>query len=190
MSEPSIFANPQLRSVLPDNFIALVAYVCEHFQNGGFQSTTDGVPPDAGWAAAIAYIKGAISNTHYQARALQLFSTFCAMKTESYIEYYTVFKRTITAAKPTQIQASYSGAGMIWTTDEVNAFESIPFNSWFQLPDAQWLKTPPTVTAGAGQKTQISYSYTQFNTANGLLYLPFNSASLLYASESDLPPGA
>lgn len=42
----------------------------------------------------------------------------------------------------------------------------------------------------ASQKTQVNYSYTQFKSANGLLYLPYGAASLLYSDVSDLPPGA
>lgn len=207
MSQPSVFANPVLRgtfydwqtgttvsALLPDNYIALVARVCSNFEAGEYSMTTTtlGTPTtDGGWGKAIADIKKGITDPYYQARAIQLFATVCAFKTDTYIEYYTVFKRTLTAALPGQVKASFEGAGMIWTTAEVDIWEDIPSTGFFQLDASmQWLKTRPNVVAGAGQKTQVSYSYTEFKQGNGLLYLPWGSAQLKYASPTDLPPGA
>lgn len=200
MTQPSVYANPILRGIatgfplLPDNYIALVARVCSNFQAGEYSmtSTTGGSPvTDGGWGKAIADIKKAITDSFYQARAIQLFATVCAFKTDTYIDYYTVFKRTITAALPGQVEASFEGAGEIWTSDEVSIWEDIPSTGFFQLdPAMQWLKTRPNVICGAAQKTQVCYSYTEFKQGNGLLYIPFASAQLKYASPDDLPPGA
>jgi hypothetical protein len=189
MQEPSVFSSPVLRSLLPDNLIALVARVCSNFQAGQYSMTNNG-STDGGWAAAVADIESGISDPDYQARAVQLFATVCALKTEAFIQYYSVLKRTLTAASPQQVQASRDGEGMIWTSQEVSQWEDIAENGWFQLPsDAQWLKSKVNVTACAGQKTQVTYSYTEIAQANGLLYLPYSGAKLLYATPSDLPPG-
>jgi len=194
MSQPSVYANPVLRRQLPDNYIALVARVASNFEAGEYSMTTtvNNTPTtDGGWSKAIADIKRAITDPYYQARAIQLFSTVCAYKTDTYIEYYTVFKRTLTAALPGQVKASFEGSGEVWTSEEVSIWEDIPSTGFFQLDASmQWLKTRPNVIAGAGQKTQVSYSYTEFKQGNGLLYLPWGSAQLKYADPNDLPPGA
>jgi hypothetical protein len=190
MQEPSVFSNPILRAALPDNYIALVARVCSNFEAGQYSMTgTSGT--DGGWSAAIADISAGITDPDYQARGIQLFATVCALKTESSIQYYSVFKRTLTAASPQQVQASRDGEAMIWTSDEVTQWEDIAPNGWFQLPaTSQWLKSKANVTVCAGQKTQVTYSYTEIvnGQANGLLYKPYASAQLLYASVTDLPP--
>lgn len=191
--QPSVFQNPVLRTFLPDNYIALVARVCSNFEAGDYSMTTTagGVSAtDGGWAAAIKDLKAGISDPYYQARCIQLFSTVCAYKTDAYIEDHTIFRRNLTAASPTQVQASREGAGMIWTTREVEIWEDINPNGWFQLdPAAQWLKSKPNVIASAAQKTTVTYTYKEFKQGNGLLYLPYGAAQLLYASVSDLPPG-
>jgi hypothetical protein len=98
------------------------------------------------------------------------------------LEYHTVYRRTLTAATPQQVRASYEGATMIWTTDEVQSFEGISPFDWFQLPSgSQWIKSPPFVTATARQKTQLVYTYTECKQATALLYDAFGSAVLLDA---------
>lgn len=190
MEQPSVFSNPRLRSMLPDNYIAAVARIIENFQAGQYSMTTTGGATDAGWAAAVTDLKAAVPvGSNYQARALQLFSTVVAMKTEAFMEYYNVFKRTITAALPIQVQASQIGKKKIWTTAEIIAFENPPSSGFFQLDSTSlWYKTPPLVCANARQKTQVSYNYIETKQANGILYEPYNSAVLLYASPTDLPP--
>lgn len=205
MQQPSVYVNDVLRgrrdglgnqitsALLPDNYIAAVARVVENFEAGDYSMTASGGGTDAGWSAAVADIKAAITSnvspTYYQNRALQLFATVAAHKTDAFIEYYHVFKRTITAALPIQVQASNVGKGMIWTTYELQNWENIAANGFFQLDqNSLWLKSPPSITASARQKTQVTYSYTEFRQANGLLYLPYGNASLMFASPTDLPP--
>ena len=206
MSQPSVYCNPILRGtkdvdgnyiatpLLTDDLIALVARVVSNYQAGEYSMTSvvGGSPvTDGGWAQAIADIKKGITNTNYQARALQLFASVAALQTTSYIEETTVLRRTITVALPGQAEATYEGAGEIWTSSEVSIWENISPNGWFQLdPNMQWRKSKPQVILAAGQKTQIAYTYTEFKQANGLLYKPYASAKLLYADITDLPPGA
>lgn len=100
----------------------------------------------------------------------------------SILEYDTVFRRTITAGNPNEVRASFTGAGKIWTTDEVVAFENIPSDGWFVLPAGkQWHKSKPQVLSVYGQKTQLTYTYIEIEIASALLYQPYNSAALLDA---------
>ncbi len=206
LSQPSVYCNPVLRgtkdidgnvltpTLLPDDAIALVARVVSNFQAGDYSMTnTVGGSPvtDGGWSKAIADIKAGITNSNYQARAIQLFATVAALQTTSYVEETSVLRRTITVALPGQAEATYEGAGEIWTSSEVSIWENISPDGWFQLdPNMQWRKSKPQVIVAAGQKTQIAYTYTEFKQANGLLYKPYASAKLLYADVTDLPPGA
>lgn len=206
MNQPSVYSNPILRGVynssgvlitaglLPDNYIAAVARIVENFEAGLYSMTNvvGGSPvTDAGWSAALADVKASVPTTNNnQARALQLFATVAAHKTTAFIEYYHVFKRTITAALPIQIQASMVGKGQIWTTQELVAFENVSA-TFFQLdPTSYWLKSPPVVSTAAHQKSQVAYNYTEFKQANGLLYKAYNNAVLQYSSPTDLPPGS
>ena len=203
--QPSVYVNEVLRgkrdssgnvvtaALLPDNYIAAVARVVENFEAGDYSMTASGGGTDGGWSAAVADIKAVVTSnaapTYYQNRALQLFATVAAHKTDSFIEYYHVFKRSITAALPIQVQASNVGKCQVWTTFELQNWENINANGFFQLDqNSLWLKSPPVITASARQKSQVTYNYTEFRQANGLLYLPYGSANLMYSSPTDLPP--
>ncbi len=203
MQQPSIYTSEVLRgkrdaagnmltaALLPDNYIAVVARYVEYFSNGEASDKGVGLTnPDSGWSWCQQQIMARVPTTNnYQARALQLFATVAAHKTDSFIEYYHVFKRTLTAALPVQVQASNIGKGQIWTTFELQNFEGVPANSFFQLDqNSLWLKSPPVISASARQKTQVSYSYTECRQANALAYTAYGAAKLLYASPTDLPP--
>lgn len=98
----------------------------------------------------------------------------------SFIEYQQVFRRTVTAGTPLAVRANYEGAGKIWTTAEVKAWENIPNDGWFQLPDGvQWHKDKPSVLKAYGQKTQLTYHYTEIKTATAMLYQAYNAATLI-----------
>jgi hypothetical protein len=179
---------------LPTNYCFMVAKIYDYYQHGGFSTTsnTTGTPTDFGYSEAIQYIKQGVPTTsNYQARALQLFaSMILAGGDAGYIEYYHVFKRTITAALPIQVTASNVGKGMIWTTAEIVSWENVSTSGFFEMDTTSlWLKSPPVILACARQKTQVSYNYTEFKRANGLAYKAYGSAVLMYASPTDLPPG-
>jgi hypothetical protein len=90
------------------------------------------------------------------------------------------YKRRVTAASFNQIQASFTGAGQIWTTAEVIAFENTPAQWWFQLPStALWQKSNPVVLTVAGQKTELVFSYSTILPAWNGLYSAYASAALL-----------
>lgn len=98
----------------------------------------------------------------------------------SFIEFNQVFRRTVTAGSPSAIQANQTGAGKIWTTAEVVAWEGIPANGWFTLPpNMQWFKDKPRVISSYNQKTQISYSYTEIVTASSMFYQAHGNAVLI-----------
>jgi hypothetical protein len=90
------------------------------------------------------------------------------------------YKRRVTAASFNQIQASFTGVGQIWTTAEVISFENTPAQWWFQLPSgALWQKSNPRVLTVAGQKTELTFSYSTILPAWNGLYSAYASAALL-----------
>ncbi|MGN6552523.1 MAG: hypothetical protein ACTHLW_02160 [Verrucomicrobiota bacterium] len=177
VAQPSVYQNPKLRSLLSDQLIGKVAKIAQGFEAGDYMVDADPSYPDT--AAAEAAVSTA---TSANATALKLFKLVAYRKTDSFIEYETVFRRSITAASPNQIRAGYEGVGKIWTTDEVQAFEKVVPGGWFILePDMQWLKAKPNVVSVSNQKTQINYYYTQLKSASALLYDAYGDAVLLDA---------
>lgn len=112
--------------------------------------------------------------------ATNLFYNVAYRGVTGFIEYNQVFRRTVTAGNPQAVRANMTGAGKIWTSAEVIAFEGIGGDDWFDLPpDSQWHKDKPRVLAVFGQKTQLTYSYTQIVTATALFYEAHGSAILV-----------
>jgi len=112
--------------------------------------------------------------------AIALFENVAFRGVTSFIEYNHVFRRRVTAGSPRAITANQSGGGMIWTSAEVIAFEGLANNDWFYLPpDVQWHKDKPRVLAAYGQKTEISYTYTEIVTASALFYEAWGEAVLI-----------
>lgn len=96
------------------------------------------------------------------------------------IEFESVYRRSITAAVYSQVQAAYTGVGKIWTTSEVESFEGTPTGEWFGLPSTQWLKLPPRVSASAGGKTNIEYVYQGgFHSPSRFFYQAYGGATLI-----------
>lgn len=155
-----------------DKDIGIVKVFVDRFHAGDFKDAND--LPDID--AAVTALQ---TLTNDDTNAGRLFRRILA-GTDSFLEYRSVYRRTITAANWIQVQASYVGAGQIWTTAEVEAFEGVPTAEWFGLrPGMQWLKAPPSVQAVAGGKTQIQYYYTEFKQATALGYTAFGGATLL-----------
>ncbi len=112
--------------------------------------------------------------------AYQLFTNVAYRGVTGFLEYNQVFRRTVTAGSPQAIAANRVGAGMVWTTAELVAWEGIPNDGFFDLPpDSSWHKDKPRVLAAYGQKTQITYSYTEIVTASALFYQAYGSAALI-----------
>jgi len=110
-----------------------------------------------------------------------LYQEAAFMDVTGFIEYSSVFRRTVTAGHPSAITANQTGAGMIWTTAEVIAFEGVGSGGWFVLPpNVQWHKDRPRVVKVYGQKTQISYTYTEIVTASALHYEAYGNAVLTH----------
>jgi hypothetical protein len=139
-------------------------------------------------AAAEAYLRDIIGLAAHSFSSLEidatvkLFYEAAYMGVMSYVEFSTVFRRTVTAGNPAAIQANYAGSGMIWTSAEVSMFEGVPTSGgWFTLPSGkQWFKDKPRVLKAYGQKTQISYTYTEISTASALLYQAYGTAILFH----------
>lgn len=104
---------------------------------------------------------------------LDYFKLIALKGVEHWIFYRSVYSRTITSATPRQVQASFEGSQKIWTTAQLQAWEGLPTDWWFQLPpNAKWHKSPPTVTTniGRGRKTQINYKYLASDEISPLVY--------------------
>ncbi len=112
--------------------------------------------------------------------AVKLFRSIAYRGTTSFIEFNQVFRRTVTAGNSAAVAANYNGVGRIWTSAEVTAWEGIPNDGWFFLPpDSQWHKDKPRVLSAYGQKTQLSYNYTEIVTATALHYVAHGAAVLI-----------
>lgn len=136
-----------------------------------------------GSAAAQASFEAGITTLYagsQQALMLNAFRGVAYHQVKNCVQFDTVYRRRITAATYNQIQASFTGAGQIWTTAEVIAFENTPSAWWFQLPPtAMWLKQKPIVLTVAQQKTEIAYNYLEIAEAWGLTYTAYGAATLL-----------
>ena len=177
-------------STRADSCCHTVADLARKFQSGrpvrnsSGKYELDGTSYDTQIAAIIAefdsrtaYITG-LTGTEKN-YAWNLFYNVVARGVTSFLEYNSVFRRTITAGDPSAVVAVFTGAGKIWTTAEVVTFEAIPNDGWFILPTAQWHKDTPRVLSVYGQKTQITYCYTEIKTASGLLYEAYGAATLI-----------
>jgi hypothetical protein len=181
MSQVDVWTNPILRATFVAAFgsqaamgaaIGFVARLVDKFIQAGDGSA-------AGQAAAEADITTVYAGAE-QALMLDAFRGVAYHQVKNCIQFDTVYRRRITAATYNQIQASFTGAGQIWTTAEVVAFENTPSAWWFQLPaNSLWLKAKPVVVTVAQQKTEISYNYLEVAEAWGLLYEAYDSATLL-----------
>ena len=184
VSQIDLAFSQKLNSLLSAKTIAAVILITDDFKVGKYANYDgSGHMTDAGWSAAITAVDAAATaNSDSTSTAEKLFTNIVGRGLQSALEYHTVYTRTLTAATPNQVRASYVGAKMIWTTQEVQDFEGISPFDWFQLPaNAQFLKSPPKVTASARQKTQLFYSYTECKQATALLYDAYGTAVLLDA---------
>ena len=138
----------------------------------------------------VAIILGA-SSAVYEDAAVAVFREVAYRGQTSFVEYRSIYRRTITAASPLQVQASFVGYGKIWTTLELRNYEVLPNDWWFNLDDlgaVQWLKSQPVVTTVAGQKTQIGYNYTSARKWWAGTYEPHGTAQLLDGDVFKLMP--
>jgi hypothetical protein len=167
--------NPDVKRLITD-VRASVMLICDDFKAGKYASyDSDGHQTDAGWDDTLDAANAATPALDSPTIAQALFINVCGRGLAAALEYSTVYRRTLTAATPQQVRASYDGAGMIWTTGEVSSFEGISPFDWFQLPaNQQFIKSPPNVTPTARQKTQLTYSYCK--QASALLYDAWGSA--------------
>lgn len=192
VAQVSVYRSRKLRTLLSASELGIVAKVVADYQAGqypradsaatAFDDAVDDLQTQIDDGADHAAGR---SSAQAQSDGEHLFTAVACMGVDDFIEYYSVYRRTLTAATPDQVRASYEGVGKIWTTAEVQAWENIAPGGWFILDAAsQWLKSRPIVQGVAGQKTQVVYTYTECATALGLVYDPYNSATLLY------PPAA
>jgi hypothetical protein len=181
MSQVEVWSNKNLRATFLSSFgsqtaanaaINFVVQLINSFISGADGST-------AAQTAAEAEITSAYSGGQ-ATLILNAFRGVAYHQVKNSIQFDTVYRKRITAATYNQVQAAFTGAEQIWTTGELESFENIPSNQWFQLPSSYlWLKTKPQVNTVANQKTEVSYSYLAVAEAWALLYTPYGSATLL-----------
>lgn len=144
------------------------------------QYTTREAAVEAELTLRLGQIPGLTVNE--RADALNLYYNVAYRGATGFLEYQQVFRRTVTAGNPQAVRANQTGAGKIWTSAEVITFEGIRGDDWFDLPpDSQWHKDKPRVLAVYGQKTQLTYSYTEIVTATALYYEAHGNAILIDA---------
>jgi hypothetical protein len=174
-AEINCYLNAKLRTLLSQTTIGAVQKIIRDYEAGLYPGTAS----EAMTAAEAAVTALTLLTGDTAGKALELFKMVAYMKTDSFIEEHSVYRRTLTAATPAQVTASYEGVGEIWTTAEVTAWEGLS-STFFVLPDGmQWYKSRPRVNAIAGQKTQLVYHYTECVTASELLYDAYGDAVLL-----------
>jgi len=189
----NVWRSPKLRTLLTSKQIGIVQRVVNDYRNGEYQDNEETLETAEGLAEVD--VEGLIEDTEdsvagrtniqAQADGVNLFRAVAYIGVEDFIEETNTYRRTITAATPEQVRATFEGQGKIWTTPEVTAYEGLAVDGWFQLPASSlWRKSRPEVVAAAGQKTQVVYTYTECATALGLIYDAHGSATLLY------PPSA
>jgi hypothetical protein len=187
--QSSVYRSPKVRTRLLPAHIGIVHRAVTDYQAGLFPEDTSVTPPLSPEEIAAATVDVGIQKegnapagrTNAQARVdgRDLFAAVALAGIEDYISYTNVYRRTLTAASPQQVRASYEGVGKIWTTAEVQAWENIDPTGWFVLDAGkQWLKSKPQVIGIAGQKTQIVYTYTECEIAFGLVYDAYKDAVL------------
>jgi len=161
MAQQDVYTNPKFKSALSDSLRQTVHDYANKYKRGEFPS----------WVTALSAIGSA---TGGDATALSYFSLIALTGVEHWIFYKAVYSRTITAATPRQVQASFEGVNKLWTSDKVIAFENVPSDWWFKLSDIHpfWHKSMPKVATNIGRsaKTQISYQYIGSDEASALLY--------------------
>lgn len=183
--QPSAYNSPVLRNQMPDKAIGIVATIVSEFEAGQYQTSPD--PTSAALADVVKQLTAA-GLSAYNMKGKALFNTVALRKTDSFVDYHYVYRRTITTNDPRTLRLSFTGAKKIWLTNEIVAFENIDYSKLnFVLPTTdysfglpfQWLKSPPHNVAVANQKTQIVYTYTQCLMASALLYEKYAGAQLL-----------
>lgn len=184
-----------LRASFTGDALYITTKIFEFYKKDGYADTSDYIRQDAATTAAwasltpeararadIARMLTRASLSTQATAAAALFNRLLAGGGELVYKFNSVYRRTITAASSSQVRAAYTGVGQIWTSGEVESFEGIPTSQWFGLPTTYWLKLPPRVTASAGGKTDIEYTYQGgFYYASAFFYTAYGSATLLDA---------
>jgi len=112
---------------------------------------------------------------------IEVFRIVGGFGADAFIQYSSVYRRTLTAATAPQVAASRTGECKIFTTTEMIAQEGLD-NAFFNFDlNSQWLKSRPQVLAVANQKTQVVYSYTECYKAARIFYDAFGTAVLFSA---------
>jgi hypothetical protein len=166
--QPSVWENTLLRATFTEATLAKVQQFVRDWESGKYGTDSSAAVSD------ITAATGAEATV-----AVAWWKHVALHDIKSFSEEHWVYRRTITAATPRQITASFVGVGKIWTTGEVIAQEGLPAAWYFVLPTTSvWLRTRPRVTVVARGKTQISYQYTEAIGASSFLYDKQGSAVL------------
>lgn len=164
MSQQDVYVNPKLVAALSATSRALLQSLVDRYKRGEWKT------PSAAEAAVN-------SATGSDATILSYFKLIAFEQVDHWIFYRVVYSRIITAASPWQVQASFTGVNMLWSTGQILSWENVPSDWWFNLNGVAtaWHKSMPRVQTniGAAAKTQISYQYIGSNEASTLLYNNF-----------------
>ena len=177
ISQTPIWRSSKIRTRLTPQQIGIVQRVVSDYQAGkasGDLTENDEALAEAAVVAKIAKNGGAVSgvtNLQAQTYGLDLFRAVALLGVEDFIEYYSVYRRSLTAATPEQVRVSMTDTGKIWTTPEIIAAEGVSATGFFDLDTTLvWIKSRPQVVGVAGQKTQVIYSYTESKAALEMTY--------------------
>ncbi len=181
MSQVDVWTNPVLFSKL------VAAFGCVAGANGALvylkgevDNFNQNTKRDETAVEAAEEVIGTVYSAPQLSLILNIFRGLAYHQVKNSIQFDSVYRRRITAASYNQVQAAFTGAGQIWTTAEILAFESVPSAWWFQLPSTYlWLKAKPVVVTVMQQKTEISYSYLAVAEAWDCLYTAYGAATLL-----------
>ena len=172
VSEVSIYLGIKLKTFLTDDQIAIVQQVVEDFNGRQFNRAT--AVTEAHNAIKAGFDPSSLGTPALllaEQYGYALFDTIALRGNDSVKQYHSVFRRTLTTATPNDVRASFFGAGKIWTTPEMQAYENINPTGFFQLdPKSIWEKSPPQVVSVANQKVQVVYHYTESLFASGFNY--------------------
>ena len=146
MNQVDVFCNDNFRetflTVFGSQAGALVAMNwLQQLITWGEQQSGKDSPPSTISDAINTSVNASAYSTEQKALVLNACRGILFHQVKNSIQFDSIYRRRITAASYNQVQAGFTGAGKIWTTAEILAFENVPSSWWFQLPPTYlWLK--------------------------------------------------
>src|SRR5262249_17937803 len=132
--QSSVWRSTVALKYLTSSQISIVRRYVDDYKSGLFQPTATQtalqvlapqLQDEIGKDAAAHGVVTGLTSGKAQADALLFFDLGAYYGQEDFNEYTNVYRRTMTAATPDQVRASFEGFGKIWTTKEVQLAENI-----------------------------------------------------------------